>query len=121
MEEKTTKADRWIDFLVPWHNAYYFKTRRMQTSIKVVILIPAGITRNVTWLNPLTGKEEKKPINELASSHMARRTFVGNLYKQVLDPNIVASMSGHAEGSRAFSRYREIDREIKTNAVNLLD
>ena len=25
------------------------------------------------------------------------------------------------EGSRAFSRYREIDREIKTNAVNLLD
>ena len=40
MEEKTTKADRWIDFLVPWHNAYYFKTRRMQTSIKVVILMP---------------------------------------------------------------------------------
>ena len=52
---------------------------------------------------------------------MARRTFVGNLYKQVLDPNIVASMSGHAEGSSAFSRYREIDREIKANAVNLLD
>ena len=40
MEEKTTKADRWIDFLVPWNNAYYFKTRRMQTSIKVVILMP---------------------------------------------------------------------------------
>lgn len=46
---------------------------------------------------------------------------VGNLYKQVLDPNIVASMSGHAEGSRAFSRYREIDKEIKTNTVALLD
>ena len=46
--------------------------------------------------------------------------FVGNLYKQVLDSNIVASMSGHAEGSRAFSRYR-VDREIKTNAVNLVD
>ena len=40
MEEKTTKADRWIDFLVPWNNAYYFKARRMQTSIKVVILMP---------------------------------------------------------------------------------
>jgi hypothetical protein len=26
-----------------------------------------------------------------------------------------------AEGSRAFSRYREIDKEIKTNTVNLLD
>ena len=52
---------------------------------------------------------------------MARRTFVGNLYKQVLDPNIVASMSGHAEGSRAFGRYREIDKDIKTNVVNMLD
>ena len=81
----------------------------------------AGITRNVTYLNPLTEREEKVPINTIASSHMARRTFVGNLYKQVLDPNIVASMSGHAEGSRAFSRYREIDKEIKTNTVNLLD
>ena len=52
---------------------------------------------------------------------MVRRTFVGNLYKQVLDPNIVASMSGHAEGSRAFSRYREIDTKIKTNTVSSLD
>ena len=80
-----------------------------------------GITRLVTWLNPKTGKEEKRPINELASSHMARRTFIGNTYKVLRDPNIVASMSGHAEGSRAFSRYREIDREIKADAVNALD
>lgn len=86
-----------------------------------IIFKEAGITRNVTYLNPLTEKEEKVPINTIASSHMARRTFVGNLYKQVLDPNIVASMSGHAENSRAFSRYREIDKEIKTNTVNLLD
>ena len=98
----------------------FITSQKYNDAIKV-IFEKAGITRNVTWLNPLTGKEEKKPIHKLASSHMARRTFVGNLYKQVLDPNIVASMSGHAEGSRAFSRYREIDREIKTNAVNLLD
>ena len=102
------------------HILPFITAQKYNDAIKV-IFAKAGITRNVTWLNPLTGKEEKKPINELASSHMARRTFVGNLYKQVLDPNIVASMSGHAEGSRAFSRYREIDREIKTNAVNLLD
>ena len=98
----------------------FISSQKYNDAIKVVFE-KAGITRNVTWLNPLTGKEEKKPIHKLASSHMARRTFVGNLYKQVLDPNIVASMSGHAENSRAFSRYREIDREIKTNAVNMLD
>ena len=75
----------------------------------------------MTWLNPKTGKEEKRPINELASNHMARRTFIGNTYKVVQDPNIVALMSSHAEGSRAFSRYREIDRKIKADAVNALD
>lgn len=85
------------------------------------VLRTVGINRIVTILNPLTGREEKKPICEVAASHMARRTFIGNLYKKVQDPNIVASLSGHAEGSRAFSRYREIDREIKTNVVNLLD
>ena len=30
-------------------------------------------------------------------------------------------MTGHAEGSRAFSSYREIDKEIKANTVSLLD
>ena len=79
------------------------------------------MTRNVTWLNPLTEKEEKRPINEIASSHMARRAFIGNTFKQVRDQSIVASMSGHSEGSRAFSRYREIDRDIKTDVVNALD
>ena len=85
------------------------------------VLRTVGINRIVTILNPLTGREEKKPICEVAASHMARRTFIGNLYKKVQDPNIVASLSGHSEGSRAFCRYREIDREIKTNVVNLLD
>jgi len=41
-----------------------------------------------------------------------KKYAIGNLYKKVQDPNIVASLSGHVEGSRAFSRYREIDKEI---------
>ena len=61
MEEKTTKADRWIDFLVPWHNAYYFKTRRMQTSIKVVILMPLILAllyrASVLQINLLTRRQ----------------------------------------------------------------
>jgi len=80
-----------------------------------------GIDRMVTIIDPLTGKEAKKPICDIAASHMARKTFIGNLYKKVQDPNIVASLSGHVEGSRVFSRYREIDKEIKTNVVKLLD
>ena len=81
----------------------------------------AGITRMVTILNPTTREEEQRPIYEVASSHMARRTFVGNLYKQVKDPNLIGSLSGHVEGSRAFTRYREIDEDTKKELVSMLD
>ena len=80
-----------------------------------------NVTRPVTVTDSVTGKEIQRPINEVASSHMARRTFVGNLYKQVKDPNLIASMSGHAEGSKAFNRYREIDDDLKKEVVSLID
>lgn len=81
----------------------------------------AGLTRIVTVLNPATGEEEKRPLNEIASSHLARRAFIGNLYKKVKDPSLVGNLSGHVEGSKAFARYREIDEEMKIDLVNLLD
>ena len=52
---------------------------------------------------------------------MARRVFVGNLYKQVKDPNLIASMSGHSNGSRSFARYRAIDDDMKRELVNMID
>lgn len=80
----------------------------------------AGLKRMVTVVNPTTREEEKRVLYEIASSHLARRTFVGNLYKQVKDPNLVGSLSGHKEGSKAFARYREIDDEMKKELVDLL-
>lgn len=80
----------------------------------------AGLKRMVTVVNPTTREEEKRILWEVASSHLARRTFVGNLYKQVKDPNLVGSLSGHKEGSRAFARYRDIDEDMKKELVNLL-
>lgn len=85
------------------------------------ILTKAGITRVVTVIDTKTRTETKRPINEIASSHMARRTFIGNLYRQVKDPNLVASMSGHAAGSKAFARYRTIDDDIKKELIGLID
>ena len=74
----------------------------------------------VTILNSLTRKEEKKPINEIGSSHLARRTFIANLYNKVQDPNVIGSMTGHVEGSRAFARYRTIEAEVKKSLVDIL-
>ncbi|MDP3643140.1 MAG: phage integrase SAM-like domain-containing protein [Bacteroidota bacterium] len=81
----------------------------------------AELTRMVTVLNSATREEEKRPLNEIASSHLARRCFIGNLYKKVSDPNLIGSLSGHTEGSKAFARYREIDEEMKIDLVNMLD
>ena len=81
----------------------------------------AGLTRPVTVLDPQTRQEVQKPLNEIASSHLARRTFVGNLYKQVKDPNLIAKLSGHVEGSRAFARYRDIDEEMRQELVKMLE
>ena len=65
--------------------------------------------------------EKKVPINEVASSHMARCTFIGNIYKLVNNPNLVYALTGHVEGSRAFTRYRTIDIDMKKDLVKMLE
>ena len=81
----------------------------------------AGLDRTVFVYNPQMKMEEPKPLYEVASSHMARRTFVGNTYKMTKDPNIIGMMSGHALGSKAFARYRDIDDEDLLEVVEKID
>lgn len=85
------------------------------------VLRKAGVDRMVSVLDTHTREEVKRPICEVASSHLARRTFIGILYKKVKDPNLIGSMSGHVEGSRAFARYRAIDSEMKRDTLKILD
>lgn len=72
----------------------------------------AGITRDVEVRDPKTGENVIKSISDCAITHMARRCFIGNAYNEVADPNIIAKMSGHKEGSKSFARYRKIDIDI---------
>ena len=81
----------------------------------------AGLNRMVTVLDQQTRQEIQRPLYEVASSHMARRTFIGNIYKKVKDPNLVGALSGHKEGSRAFARYRTIDDDLKKEMIGFLD
>lgn len=85
------------------------------------MLTLSGITRKVVIIDPKTNKEVVRHINDIASSHMARRTFVGNLYNKVKDPNLIGSLSGHVNGSKAFARYRAIDMNVKKELVSMLD
>jgi integrase len=98
----------------------YISVQKYNDAIKEVFTI-AKLTRNVVILDPLTRESVIRPLNEIASSHLARRCFVGNLYKQVKDPNLVGALSGHKEGSKAFNRYRDIDDEMKNELVKMLE
>lgn len=93
--------------------------QKYNSLIKEIFKI-SGITRMVEVRNTHTGEMESCHINKIASSHLARRTFVGNLYLKVADPNIIGKMSGHVDGSKAFARYRKIEDELLRNVIDML-
>ena len=97
----------------------FISAQKYNDAIKVIFRL-AGITRNVEVRNPLTGENELRPINEIASSHLARRTFIGNAYFKVQDPNLIGKMSGHVEGSQAFARYRKIEDSTLKDIIKML-
>ena len=97
----------------------FITAQKYNDAIKTIFTM-AGITRNVEVRNPLTGENELRPINEIASSHLARRTFVGNAYFKVSDPNLIGKMSGHVDGSKAFKRYRKIEDETLKSVIDLI-
>lgn len=105
------EGDKLLPFVLP---------QNYNEAIKLV-LYRANITRQVVILDPQTRSEKKVSIASIAASHLARRTFTGLLYKQVKDPNLVGSLTGHVEGSRAFVRYRNIDEDMKRDLVKKLE
>ena len=97
----------------------FISAQKYNDAIKVIFKM-AGVTRSVEVRNPLTGEREIRPINEIASSHLARRTFVGNAYLKVHDPNLIGKMSGHVEGSKAFRRYRNIEDSTLKEIIDMM-
>lgn len=77
----------------------------------------AKLNRPVEHLNPLTELIEFLPLSEVASTHLARRTFAGLMYADGQKDDVIASMTGHSESSKAFTRYRAIDMDLKKKAT----
>lgn len=98
----------------------FISSQKYNDNIKEAFRL-AGLDRMVTVIDQRTRQEVHKPLFEVASSHMARRTFIGNIYKKVKDPNLVGALSGHKEGSKAFARYRDIDEDMKRELIGFLE
>ena len=98
----------------------FISVQKYNDAIKKILKI-AGITRQVAVLDPLSRTEKRVSICDVGSSHMARRTFINNLYHKVKDPALVSSLTGHKDGSKAFQRYRNIDFKLKCELVEMLE
>ena len=85
------------------------------------VLTDAGIDRMVLVQNKHSYKSEPKPICEIAASHLARRTFMANMFRQTRSERIVSSFTGHARGSAAFSRYTDVDDDMKRQIISGID
>lgn len=85
------------------------------------VLRKAGINRKVTILDPQTRKGVQRPICDVAASHLARRTFIANLYNKVKDQSLISSLTGHVDDSKAFARYRAIGDDTKKSVIDLME
>lgn len=85
--------------------------------LKLVFRI-AELDRKIIQFNRDTGKEEISPLYNLATSHLARRTFVDILCQAGEPIHVVASMSGHSENSKAFDRYRRRPEQLQKDAIS---
>ena len=88
--------------------------------IKMLLLL-CEIDRMVTARDPDTKEFARYPLYMVATTHTARKTFIANVYKKVKDPDLICSMTGHAQGSKSFRRYRHIDDECKWDALKTIE
>ncbi len=98
----------------------FISDQKYSQNIKRILSI-CEIKRKVIVRDPMTGRSETKELKEIAASHLARKTFAANVYHNVKDPSIVCKMTGHVEGSTAFSRYRFIDDDILEDAISSIE
>lgn len=85
-------------------------------SIKRIIKA-AGIDRVVIVQDPHTRMPKSVMLSDIASSHLARRTFAENAFIASGSERIVSSMTGHSAHSQAFTRYTSVTDDMKKNAL----
>ena len=97
----------------------FISEQKYNAAIKQVCRL-VGLQRKVLVMNPHTFENEAIPICEVASSHLARRTFMKNVFSATKSERITSAFTGHADGSRAFARYVDVDDDLKKTIINSL-
>ena len=98
----------------------HFTDQVYNRSIKRIFEL-AGLDRWVQRPNPVTREPEQVRLCDIAATHMARKTFIGNIYKREKDQNLVSELTGHRPNSVAFIQYRDVDAQMRRDMVAHLD
>jgi len=83
------------------------------------LLKAVEINKPITIAQKRGGKviETTLPKYKLASSHLARKTFITRALIKEMPESIVKSVTGHAKNSRAFARYFDIADNVKSQSM----
>lgn len=100
------------DLIMPFMNSIEYNETLKE------VFEDAELNRVVIQYDREKKKEVFSPLHKLASSHLARRTFVDILCQAGEPIHVVASMSGHSENSKAFDRYRRRPEQLQKVAVS---
>lgn len=98
----------------------FISDQKYNNYLKEVFRI-AGLNRMVNIKDSLSGKPTLKPLWQLASSHLARRTFINLLVNQGVSLATIISMSGHSETSKEVQRYFSVGDGLRKEAIKKLD
>lgn len=96
----------------------FISMQQYNRAIKQVIAA-AGIDRDVLIQDPRTLKQRSVRLSQIASSHLARRTFAEIAFAQTGSERVVSAMTGHSPNSKAFRRYTEVDDTMKRTALGI--
>jgi len=99
------------DLLMPFINAVEYNETLKD------VFEAANLKRKVVVYNREERTEEIFKLCDLATSHLARRTFIDVLFQAGESLSVIASMSGHTENSRALARYKTQPEGLKKKAV----
>lgn len=106
---------------IPGNNILPFVSQQKYNDYIKDLFRAVGLNRIVTIRDPKTGAGKQVPISEIASSHMARRVFIGGLYGKGIKNEIIASMSGHTQDSKSFMRYYSIEKQSQIDAIKAIE
>jgi len=80
-----------------------------------------GLNRLIAVTDQKTGLEKFVPLYEKATSHVSRKTFIGTMFNKNVPLEVIGSMTGHVKGSKAMTRYYEIDDSQKLAALRMIE